>query len=377
MEFSWPVFAVMLLLGALQLAVGVVLGRCLPVRSPNAPSDCGKPVAEPELDPRRLRFFASRLMSLVGGMSGEVGKHRSEIAEVSRELADARGEDAHALTDSVLRSIARIVAVNERLQNRLESAEERLQQQNEQIEAHFTESRTDPLTGLMNRRAFDDALSFQAEQGSRPFALMMIDVDHFKELNDEHGHPAGDQALRAISQRLENLLAGSGMVARYGGEEFAVILPAVNVPQAEQIAERLRLAVTNAPFTCEQSHIPISVSLGVTRTDPGTDPFVAFKRADEALYTAKRSGRNCAFFHDGQQCRRIEFDAEHADRSLTAGSHGALPEARANSSKSGKGKGEDDFEEISADLRQRMLEVAISPTPSSGGTYAGTSPRRQ
>lgn len=358
MDFSWPVFAVMLLLGAVQLAVGIVLGRCLPVRYPSVPSDGAKPAVEPELDPHRLRFFASRLLGFVGGMSGEIGKHRSEIAEVSRELAEVRGEDADALTDSVLRSIARIMAVNERLQNRLESAEERLQQQNEQIEAHFTESRTDPLTGLMNRRAFDDALSFQAEQGNRPFALMMIDVDHFKELNDEHGHPAGDQALRAISQRLEDLLAGAGMVARYGGEEFAVIVPAVGGQEARQIAERLRHAVADAPFACEQTHLPISVSLGVTLADLGADPFVAFKRADEALYTAKRSGRNCAFFHDGRQCRRIELNAEDADRPVIAGSHSALPQARANQSKSGKARTEDDFDEISAGVRQRMLEVA-------------------
>ncbi|MDY0170517.1 MAG: hypothetical protein RBS80_28515, partial [Thermoguttaceae bacterium] len=161
MEFSWSIFAAMLILGAVQLAVGVVLGRCLPTGGTKQALPWRKQRPEMEIDPRRLQFFANRLQKLVTGVSGEVDDHRNQISEVSRELATAREDDAGTLTDSVLRSIARIVAINERLQNRLESAEERLQQQNEQIAAHFTESRTDPLTGLMNRRAFDDALSFQ------------------------------------------------------------------------------------------------------------------------------------------------------------------------------------------------------------------------
>jgi len=139
-----------------------------------------------EIDQRRLRFFAGRLHRLLAGVSGDVDSHRQQISEVSRELAVVQEDDTGALTDSVLRSLARIMAINERLQGRLESAEQRLRQQNEQLEAHFNESRTDALTGLMNRRAFDDALAFQAEHGTRPFAVMMLDVDHFKAMNDEH-----------------------------------------------------------------------------------------------------------------------------------------------------------------------------------------------
>ncbi len=358
MDFSWPVFAVMLLLGAVQLAVGIVLGRCLPNRPTRAPCTLPLRGREPEFDAQRLRFFAGRLLKLVAGMSGEVDTHRNEIAAVSRELAGAGQDDAGTLTDSVLRSIARIVAINERLQNRLESAEQRLQQQNDQIEAHFTESRTDPLTGLMNRRAFDDALRFQVEQGSRTFALMMVDVDHFKELNDEYGHPAGDQGLCAISQRLENQMAGAGMVARYGGEEFAVMVPDADAAQAQQIAERLRLAVAAAPITCEDTQIPVSVSLGATLADRDDDPFVAFKRADEALYTAKRSGRNCAFFHDGTKCLRVEHDEPHADWLAAPGRSGPSRDARANRQAADKATDADNFDEISADLRNRILEVA-------------------
>ncbi len=358
MGFSWSIFIVMLLLGAVQLAVGVVLGRCLPLGSHNhGPLRC-KADAPAQIDPHRLHFFASRLCNLVAGVSGEVGDHRSQIAEISRELAGARTNDADALTDSVLRSIARIVTVNERLQNRLESAEQRLQQQNEQIAAHFTESRTDPLTGLMNRRAFDDALSYQTEQGSRPFALMMIDVDRFKNLNDEHGHPAGDQILRGICGRLEAVLTGAGMIARYGGEEFAVIVPGVGAAEARQIAERLRIAVASAPFIQEQTRLTLSVSLGVSLVAPCDDPMAGVKRSDEALYEAKRSGRNCAFFHDGNRCRQIAPEQEPSRLSAVPDNPGGAPAAPAYKPAPDRFLVDENFDDISADLRRRMMEVA-------------------
>lgn len=366
MEFSWSIFAAMLILGAVQLAVGVVLGRCLPTGGTKQALPWRKQRPEMEIDPRRLQFFANRLQKLVTGVSGEVDDHRNQISEVSRELATAREDDAGTLTDSVLRSIARIVAINERLQNRLESAEERLQQQNGQIAAHFTESRTDPLTGLMNRRAFDDALSFQVEQGSGPFALMMIDVDHFKSLNDQHGHPAGDQVLCGVSSRLEALLAGQGMVARYGGEEFAVIIPAIDAAGARQIAERLRLAVAASPFSYEHTSLALSVSLGATLVIQGDDAMAAFKRSDEALYTAKRSGRNCAYFHDGEHCRRIEYDLEPSALPPGPAALNAPPSTPAGKPGPSSAARDDNFDDLSADLHRRMMEVAGNghgPTP--------------
>ncbi len=359
MEFSWPLLAVLLLLGAVQLAMGVVLGCCLPMGRPGVKRARREPDGVREVDPHRLRFFAHRLLKLAAGVSGEVANHRSQIVEVSRDLAAAGEGDAGALTDSVLRSIARMVAANDRLQNRLKSAEQRLQQQNQQIEEHFTESRTDPLTGLMNRRAFDDTLSFQIEQGNRPFALMMVDVDHFKELNDEHGHPAGDDVLCGVSQRLKGLLGGTGMVARYGGEEFAVFVPSVNGAEARQIAERLRLGVAAAPFSCEPASLPSTVSLGVALVAEHDDAFAAFKRSDEALYTAKRSGRNCAFFHDGARCRRIEIDGVPSELPPATAASRPLPAAWTGKP-ADTAPSDESFDDLSADLRRRMFEVARS-----------------
>ena len=357
MNFSWPIFAVMLLIGAVQLVVGVVLGRCIPLANRRSETPGGKM----EIDQRRLRFFAGRLHRLLAGVSGDVDSHRQQISEVSRELAVAQEDDTGALTDSVLRSLARIMAINERLQGRLESAEQRLRQQNEQLEAHFNESRTDALTGLMNRRAFDDALAFQAEHGTRPFAVMMLDVDHFKAMNDEHGHPAGDEVLARIASRLETLLAGRGMVARYGGEEFSVIVPAVDATVAQEIAEQLRLAVASTPFHYEQARLSLSVSVGVASVIEGDDATAALKRADEALYTAKRSGRNCAFYHDGEMCHRIDCGQEGIP---LPDQRDAVDEAADTSPGRWVASGlalDDGFDELSADLRRRMEEVSGMP----------------
>ncbi len=359
MEICWLLLAVLLLLGAVQLAAGVALGRCLPRRRLGAKPDRREADDAVHIDPHRLQFFARRLSKLMTGVSGDVDDHRSRISEVGRELAAAGAGDPGALTDSVLRAMARMVAANDRLQNRLASAEQRLQEQNKQIEEHFTESRTDPLTGLMNRRAFDDTLSLQVEQGNRPFALMMIDVDHFKELNDEHGHPAGDEALRGISQRLHGLLGGAGMVARYGGEEFAVFVPAVDAAEARQIAERLRRGVAAAPFSCEQAALRLTVSLGVTQVSPHDDASAAFKRSDEALYAAKRSGRNCTFFHDGTRCRRIQLDVAPSDCPPAPPASSPPPAARIGRP-ADTAPSDDSFDALSADLRKRMIEVARS-----------------
>ncbi len=357
MGFYWTIIGVMLLLGSVQLAVGVVLGRCLPFGRRNTRREHDQREAAMELERRRLRFFAKQLGVLAARVSGEVGDHRNRISEVGRELADIQQDDPATLNDLVLRSVARLVAINQRLQAGLAAAEERLQQQNEQIAAHFTESRTDPLTSLMNRRAFDDALRFQGEQATAPFALIMLDVDHFKELNDEYGHPAGDELLCSISARFDALLAGKGMVARYGGEEFAAIVPGVDAFQAKQIAHRLRTAIASRPFCYERARIPLSVSLGATLVARGHDRATAVKHADEALYMAKRSGRNCAYFHDGVACRRIALEGEPSVSPVLTGASSPVQTEWPDKPPPDASDADDSLDGISEDLHQRMAEV--------------------
>lgn len=156
---------------------------------------------------------------------------------------------------------------------------------------------SDGLTGLANRRAFEDALNRElsrAARYARPLSLLMIDVDHFKRVNDSLGHLAGDAALRQVGATLKSNLRRDDLAARLGGEEFGVLLPEIDRQGAMVTAEKLRRVIEARPFVFEQHRVPLTISLGVaTRAVTDTEGVEIVKRADELLYVAKREGRNC------------------------------------------------------------------------------------
>jgi len=163
---------------------------------------------------------------------------------------------------------------------------------------------TDSLTGLYNRRYFDVHLQklLQANTTSRKsLGVLMIDIDNFKVVNDTHGHAVGDEILKEFAIRLQDKLRGFDMVARMGGEEFVALLPDVTNDMAHIVAERLRKAISDAPFKCavEGGQLEITTSVGGTIIEAGTsiDPEIALKQADDALYDAKEGGRNASVFH--------------------------------------------------------------------------------
>lgn len=152
----------------------------------------------------------------------------------------------------------------------------------------------DPLTGLPNRRSLDHELDRaldDLQHAHRSFSLVVIDVDHFKKVNDLLGHPAGDCVLEQLGQRLQAALGDTGFVARSGGEEFVVIVDAVG--GAAEIGESLRRSIAVRPFEIEGAPLHITISVGVASATPDmTDPSDVLRRADTALYTAKQRGRN-------------------------------------------------------------------------------------
>lgn len=159
------------------------------------------------------------------------------------------------------------------------------------------EARTDVLTGLYNRREFEQRLAEEharAKRYNKPYVFMMLDIDHFKQVNDVHGHAAGDIVLKTLAEVLRKQLRDADIPARYGGEEFAVILPEINDTAAGQVAERIRRAVAMTPFQLADSQeISVTVSIGVSSYPKDADtPREITNRADRALYTAKEAGRN-------------------------------------------------------------------------------------
>jgi len=157
-------------------------------------------------------------------------------------------------------------------------------------------ARTDPLTSLANRRVFIEAAEVEFLRFKRfatPAALLMIDVDHFKAVNDTYGHDVGDTALVALAKILETSARGTDLAARFGGEEFVVLLAGTNSPGAIDTAERIRDAVAAISIPTIVGPLCFTVSVGVTEFSSGDDDWsVAMRRADQALYEAKAAGRN-------------------------------------------------------------------------------------
>ena len=153
----------------------------------------------------------------------------------------------------------------------------------------------DALTGVFNRRHVEDVLGNEVERArrhARPLAVAMLDVDHFKRINDDHGHQTGDEVLRAISDRCRNTLRSNDVLGRYGGEEFAIVFPETNLDEAGAVAERLRVAVAESPIKVGEDALGVTVSIGLAAYAPGKDTHKLLQRADAALYDAKRDGRN-------------------------------------------------------------------------------------
>jgi diguanylate cyclase (GGDEF)-like protein len=157
-------------------------------------------------------------------------------------------------------------------------------------------SRHDALTGLLTRRAAQQALEDEVQRSRRlgePFSLLMIDADHFKAINDAQGHAAGDRALQHLGTLLAAQMRDIDRVGRWGGEEFVVLLPGATLPQAQEVAERLRERCQALPPRWQDEVLPLTLSIGVAQwAGPGDELAALLERADAALYRAKAAGRN-------------------------------------------------------------------------------------
>src|ERR1700722_6663538 len=155
----------------------------------------------------------------------------------------------------------------------------------------------DPLTGLNNRRFLENHLAATLEQARvrhKPVSLMILDIDHFKQVNDTYGHQAGDEVLKGFSDRIRRIIRGGDLLCRLGGEEFVVVMPNVPLDVARRVAERARVSIEEAPFVIEKSGrtIPITVSIGLAERGRDAEADALYQRADKALSRSKAEGRN-------------------------------------------------------------------------------------
>ncbi|PTM98887.1 PleD family two-component system response regulator [Mycoplana dimorpha] len=171
---------------------------------------------------------------------------------------------------------------------------------NDRLRASVTQSMelavTDGLTGLHNRRYLDGHLKLLIDRSNargREMSVCITDIDRFKQINDTHGHDAGDAVLREFANRLRTAVRGADLACRYGGEEFVLVMPDTSAQTAATVAERLRMTIEQEPFQVGPgATLRVTASLGIASLLPGDGPEALMKRADAALYEAKRTGRN-------------------------------------------------------------------------------------
>lgn len=174
------------------------------------------------------------------------------------------------------------------------------------IETQLAEARIDALTGLANRRAFDEELERRLSEKSRKgsaFCVAILDIDRFKQINDKHGHLTGDTVLaKGVAEVIQKNKRTMDVAARYAGDEFAVIYPASHLKEACTGVEHIRAAVESVQLPLEDMELAVTVSIGVAEAVDGDDVNSLIKRADDALYAAKKAGRNLAYQHNGDTC---------------------------------------------------------------------------
>jgi diguanylate cyclase len=179
----------------------------------------------------------------------------------------------------------------------------------------------DPLTTLRNRRAFLEVARVEINRAQRydlPLSLILIDVDHFKAINDGHGHSAGDHVLSALGALLHRQLRTPDLAARWGGEEFVLALPNTDAPGGAVLAERLRCALEALEISHGGATIPVTASFGLASFRPGESLEALVDRADRAMYTAKVNGRNRVVVDDAvandHGTARSSATADHLER---------------------------------------------------------------
>lgn len=232
-------------------------------------------------------------------LSTAIDENRSHMAAISdvTDQTDA-GTDPKILIQSLIDELNKAATRAAKLEASFQEKQPELDTIRDSLAKSEERARTDTLTGLANRRAFDEFLrttQAAAMEKGEPFCTLLIDVDHFKRFNDDFGHEVGDQVLKLLAKLLSERLREGDLPARYGGEELAVVLPGASLAAASEVGERIRRAVSEGQITRRSTgeKLPgITVSIGVAQFRDGEPLADLIDRCDRALYLAKRSGRN-------------------------------------------------------------------------------------
>jgi len=241
----------------------------------------------------------SQVMATIDHAVGSATNYSDNLASMTEQLGQAKDrEGLRVIIEGLVQTTQEMERNNQTLEDRLKAFKQEINELQDDLEAVRTESLTDPLTTLANRKYFSDALTkaiADAGRSGTPLSLMFTDIDHFKSFNDTHGHLTGDQVLRLVAMAVKQNVKGQDIAARYGGEEFAIILPNTALSQAMIVAEHIRRAVMGKELMKRSTgeHLGrVTISIGVATLRSGDSMQALIERADNCLYAAKRSGRN-------------------------------------------------------------------------------------
>lgn len=284
---------------ALTLVLGVLVLRRKKPEIEYLPAPPEEPSAAAEL--ARSKQLLDNMLNL---LAGKVEHYARDVRHYNHSLEQHRTAIEQATSMRSIRDIERLLVeevdsmrrANETYRSQLEEANRTIQEQRKQLDELSVDALMDFLTQIPNRRAFDKRLHEEIERfrrGGPVFALVLMDIDRFKDINDTHGHSAGDEVLRRVASVLEGNKRITDFAARYGGEEFALILPSTGEHESRALAEKLRERVEALPIFFGPTRLAVTFSAGVAEmlaADKGTATLI--QRADERLYRAKTSGRN-------------------------------------------------------------------------------------
>lgn len=247
----------------------------------------------------QVKVILSEIVRLIDAISSDTGDFGTDLEEFGKSIAfQAKNEFLKPVVDIIINKTKRLGERSKNVNKRLEDSNNEIRYLRQNLEKIKIESHRDYLTGVGNRKAFDDiiiSMMNDAKELNQPLCLLMVDVDHFKKFNDKWGHQIGDEILKLVSDNIRDKLRGADFVARYGGEEFAVLLPDTPLSGALIVAEKLRTTIMHKVLRRRDNGEEIgsvTVSIGVSQYKAGDKTAAFIKRADEALYRSKLGGRN-------------------------------------------------------------------------------------
>ncbi len=245
----------------------------------------------------RMQQTLAQVQSLVRDAGADASRFGAAVTKAAAQMA-APDTALAALLDSLVAEAQGVAARASRIERELTRNGEMILTMQRTLHDARTAAITDPLTGLANRRHMDESLQVlagTAMNDGRWLSLLMVDIDHFKRINDKWGHPVGDQVIQLAAATIRGSLRDNDLAARYGGEEFAVLLPGVTTDDAVMVGERIREAFARHQMVVRNSGEVLgqmTVSVGVAQYEPGEPLTGWMARADAALYEAKGAGRN-------------------------------------------------------------------------------------